>query len=101
MLIGKPGGNTVFEAMNSGLPLLVHNPLPGSQRRTCTLIEQWQVGRRIKQTEEMPGAIETLWSHSQELQRLRANTLALGHPGAVRVAAQGVLALLPSPRDKS
>ncbi len=101
MLIGKPGGNTVFEAINAGLPLLVHNPLPGSQRRTCALIEQWQVGRWIKQPEEMPGAIEFLWSQAQELQRLRANALALRHPGAAQAAAQSILALLPAPGAKT
>jgi processive 1,2-diacylglycerol beta-glucosyltransferase len=96
LLIGQPGGNTVFEAINCGLPLLVHDPLPGSQVRTCALIEQWQVGHWIKRSEEIPAVIQSLWRHPHELQKLRNNALAMRHPGAARVAAQAILNLLPN-----
>lgn len=95
LLIGKPGGNTVFEALNCGLPLLIHDPLPGSQRRTCELIEQWGAGKWIRRAKEMPAAIEALWRHPQELRALRDRALAVSHPGAARTAARAILDILP------
>lgn len=94
LLIGKPGGNTVFEAVNAGLPLLVQGPLPGSQRRTCAFIEEWKVGRWIKQPEDMPAAIQNLWRHPGQLAELRAGALAIRNPFAARQAVQGILGLL-------
>jgi processive 1,2-diacylglycerol beta-glucosyltransferase len=93
LLIGKPGGNTVCEAINAGLPLIVHDPLPGSQRRTCASIEQ-RVGYWIKRPEDVSVAIESLWCHPQELHKLRENALAMNRPGPPRMAARGILDLL-------
>ncbi|MBZ5535074.1 MAG: methyltransferase domain-containing protein [Acidobacteriia bacterium] len=44
LLISKPGGVTVTEAMAAGLPLLATLPLPGSEVRHCELVEKWGVG---------------------------------------------------------
>jgi processive 1,2-diacylglycerol beta-glucosyltransferase len=91
LLVGKPGGMTVVEAINSGVPLLALDPLPGGERRACDLIERWQVGFWVRQPAELAPAIERLLASPAELARLRANTRAYARPHAASEAAQAIL----------
>ena len=95
LLLGKPGSGTLLEAMNSGLPILAFDPLPGIERRHCDLIEKWQIGRWIKHPEKIAETIDGLLSHPEKLQNLRANALKLASPGAAQRAARAILSLLP------
>lgn len=96
LLLSKPGSGTLLEAMNSGLPVLAFDPLPGIERRACDLIEAWQIGRWIKRPEKLAETIDDFLSHPEKLQRLRANALNRVRPGTARTAAQAILGLLPS-----
>ncbi|MFI5173536.1 MAG: methyltransferase domain-containing protein [Terriglobia bacterium] len=44
LLISKPGGVTLTEAMAAGLPLLASFPLPGSEVKHCMWTEKWGIG---------------------------------------------------------
>jgi len=91
LLISKPGGMTVTEAINSGVPLLAFDPFPGAERRACELIEKWQVGRWIRHSVDLAPAVTRLLENPQELERLRANARALARPHAARNAARAIL----------
>jgi processive 1,2-diacylglycerol beta-glucosyltransferase len=91
LLVSKPGGMTVAEAINSGVPLLAFDPLPGGERRACDLIEKWQIGCWARRPAELAPTIERLLASPTELARLRANTRALARPHAAREAAQAIL----------
>jgi processive 1,2-diacylglycerol beta-glucosyltransferase len=91
LLVSKPGGMTVTEAINSGVPLLAFEPLPGGERRACDLVEKWQVGYWIKRTDDLAPAIERLLSNPQEIDHLRANARALACPHAAHEAAKSIL----------
>jgi processive 1,2-diacylglycerol beta-glucosyltransferase len=91
LLVGKPGGMTVIEAINSGVPLLALDPLPGGERRACDLIERWQVGHWVRRPTELAPTIEHLLASPVELARLRANTRAYVRPDAASEAAQAIL----------
>lgn len=91
LLISKPGGMTVTEAINSGVPLLALNPFPGAERRACKLIEKWQVGMWVRRTADLGPAVTRLLENPQELERLRANARSLARPHAARDAAQAIL----------
>lgn len=94
LLLGKPGSGTVLEAINSGLPILAFDPLPGIERRTCDWIEAWQIGLWVRRPEQLAETIGKLLSHPEELQGFRANALSLARPGAARYASQSILNLL-------
>lgn len=94
LLISKPGAATVFEAINSGLPLLAVNPLPGEEQRTCKLIEDWRVGYSVKRPEELVATVARLLDTPLELERLRQNTRMLARPRAAYAAAEAILKLL-------
>jgi processive 1,2-diacylglycerol beta-glucosyltransferase len=91
LLISKPGGMTVTEAINSGVPLLALNPFPGAERRACKLIEKWQVGMWVCRTADLAPAVTRLLENPRELERLRANARSLARPHAARDAAQAIL----------
>jgi processive 1,2-diacylglycerol beta-glucosyltransferase len=98
LLVGKPGGMTLVEAINSGVPLLALDPLPGGERRACDLIERWQVGFWVRRPAELGPTIERLLASPAELARLRANTRAYARPDAASEAAQAILQAWQSSR---
>lgn len=91
LLISKPGGMTVTEAISSGVPLLALDPLPGAERRACDLIEKWQVGLWIRHPADLAPAVTRLLENPRELDRLRANARALARPHAAHDAARAIL----------
>jgi processive 1,2-diacylglycerol beta-glucosyltransferase len=91
LLVSKPGGMTVAEAINSGVPLLALDPLPGAERRACDLVEKWQVGYWIKRAAGLAPVIERLLDNPQEIERLRASARTLARPHAAREAAEAIL----------
>ncbi len=94
LLLGKPGSGTVLEAINSGLPILAFDPLPGIERRTCDSIEKWQIGCWIRRQEQLAEVMDDFLIHPEKLQRLRANALNMARPRAAQHAAQAILDLL-------
>lgn len=97
LLVSKPAGVTLFEAINSGLPFLAFDPLPGNERRNCQLIERWKVGYWVKQPDALAPCIEHLLSDPAERDRLRKNARILARPHAACEAAQAILKLLARP----
>jgi len=94
LLVGRTGGTTVTEALNSGLPILGFDPPPGDERRVCHLIEKWEVGHWVRSPEELAPLIERLLTHHEELERLRGNARARARPRAAHDAARAILDLL-------
>jgi processive 1,2-diacylglycerol beta-glucosyltransferase len=93
LLLGKPGGGTVIEALTCGLPLLAFDPRPGDEERACLWIAKQRVGHWIKHPEDIAPTVERLLNDPEEMRRLRANALALARPRAAYDAAEAILRL--------
>jgi processive 1,2-diacylglycerol beta-glucosyltransferase len=91
LLVSKPGAMTVIEALNSALPLLAFDPLPGNEQRACGLIEKWELGYWVRRPADLSSIIERLLADPVELSRLRASARALAAPHAAREAAGAIL----------
>jgi processive 1,2-diacylglycerol beta-glucosyltransferase len=94
LLLSKPGGGTVVEAMTCGLPMLAFDPLPGNERRTCDWIEKWQIGYWVRRPADIAPTVMRLLENRDDLQRLRKNALALARPRAAYEAAEAIFKLL-------
>lgn len=96
LLVSKPGGTTVLEAINSGLPLVALDPLPGAERRACDLIERWGVGCYLRRTSDLGPTLERLLARPAQLEEMRRNALERARPHAAAEAAAAILKLLDS-----
>jgi len=99
LLVSRAGGGVVAESLNSGLPILVFDALPGNERRFCHLIENcWHTGYWARRPGELAARVDRLLASPQELELLRNNALAHACPDATRLAAEAVLRLPLSAR---
>ncbi|WP_134698516.1 glycosyltransferase [Ammoniphilus sp. YIM 78166] len=53
LLIGKPGGLTVSEALACHLPILIYRPIPGQEERNSRFLLEEQVGMTAGNSEEL------------------------------------------------
>lgn len=97
LVVNKPSGVALMEAMSCGLPFLAIDPLPGNERRHCDLIEKWGVGVWVRRHEDLAPLLERLLTDLREIERMRARALELARPRAAYDAAEGILKLLAKP----
>jgi processive 1,2-diacylglycerol beta-glucosyltransferase len=92
LLVSRAGSCTVAEALNSGLPILVFDAPPGSERRVSKLLaETWQAGYGVKRPDDIAERIHHLLTHPEELERLRQNAAQHAYPRAAHDAAEAIL----------
>ncbi len=91
LVLNKPSGLAIMEAMSCGLPFLAIDPLPGNERRHCELIERWRVGCWVRRHADLAPLIERLLASPAAMDEWRANTTAHAHPRAAEVAAEAIL----------
>ena len=96
ILVSRAGSCTVAEALNCGLPIVVFDAPPGSERRVCELVEKkWQTGYWAKCSGDIAARLNHLLTEPQELERLRRNTAQHAYPRAAHDAAEAILKLCP------
>jgi processive 1,2-diacylglycerol beta-glucosyltransferase len=94
ILVSRGGSCTVAEALNCGLPILVFDAPPGSERRVCEMVEKkWQTGYWAKSPGDIATRLSHLLSDTLELERLRRNTALHAYPRAAYDAAEAILRL--------
>ncbi|MGH9470065.1 MAG: MGDG synthase family glycosyltransferase [Terriglobia bacterium] len=91
LLLSKPGGATLMEAAACELPLLVFDPLPGNERRTCQWIEKWKAGVWLRTPDEAAPVLERLLQNPEERELLRQRARTLSHPRAAFDTAAEIL----------
>ena len=95
VVVGKPGGLTVAEALACGRPLLATRSLRGQEGFNVRFLEQHGVGRLVPEDDLLSG-IESLLANLGELARIQHRAWTLGkRDGASRIA-ELALALVQS-----
>jgi processive 1,2-diacylglycerol beta-glucosyltransferase len=94
LLITKPGGLTVGEALAARLPMLLTSPIPGPEERHVRYLEQNGVAVYARTREEIPHLVSALLSNRPKLQAMRQQASARSRPEAARTVAQVARALL-------
>lgn len=87
VVVGKPGGITVAEALACGRPLLATRSLGGQEGFNIDFLERHRVGGLVADG-ELLDRVEALLSRRDELQHMQRQAWLLGRrDGAARIAA--------------
>jgi processive 1,2-diacylglycerol beta-glucosyltransferase len=94
LLISKPGGLTMSEALARGLPVVMIEPIPGQEERNARYLLRHGAAVRADSLEDLEEAVHLLLSQKTRLDRLRENARALARPQAAREAAREIVSLI-------
>jgi UDP-N-acetylglucosamine:LPS N-acetylglucosamine transferase len=86
VVVGKPGGLTVAEALASGRPLIAARSLGGQEGFNVRFLETHGVGKLVSE-QDLVGAVDALLSDPGALQKMQERAWGLGRrDGAKRIA---------------
>ncbi|MGQ9732582.1 MAG: MGDG synthase family glycosyltransferase [Candidatus Zipacnadales bacterium] len=94
LLVGKPGGLTVAEALAVGLPMVVYGEIPGHEHENRRFLVRNGVAHTARTPTEVRKIVRDLLSNPEKLARMSYRARALGKPQAAQDAATAVLDLL-------
>ena len=78
VVVGKPGGLTVAEAMACGRPLLATHSLRGQEGFNVHFLEAQGVGRLVPEEEDLGATVAALLADRQQLARMQGRAWELG-----------------------
>ena len=94
LLISKPGGVTVAEALAVGVPMLLTHPIPGPEERHVRYLEHHGVAVRARSLDAIPQLTYQLLSSPEKLAEMKRSARELARPDAAHAIAQVARALL-------
>lgn len=81
-LISKPGALTITEALSIGLPVLLHEPIPGPETDNAVYMAECGTALWVRSDERLAAAIDEVLRQPACLQAMRARAAACRHPEA-------------------
>ena len=94
LLITKPGGLTVAEAMATGVPLLLTEPIPGPEERHVQYLVKRGVAAYARAVSEIPELASTLLASPARRARMVKKQREMARPDASHAVAQVARALM-------
>jgi processive 1,2-diacylglycerol beta-glucosyltransferase len=94
LVVTKPGGLTVTEAMACGAPLVLIDPIPGQESRNADFVLERGCGIKVNNLSAFTDKVSRLLSDPQWLSELRHNAIRAARPRAAFDVARRSLALL-------
>jgi processive 1,2-diacylglycerol beta-glucosyltransferase len=94
LLVTKPGGLTVSEALACGLPMALVSPIPGQEERNSDYLLENGAAVKANAPAALTGKIEALLSSEARLDGMRRRARKLGHPRAAFAVAREALELV-------
>lgn len=96
LVVGKPGGISVAEALACGRPLIATRSLGGQEGFNVSFLERHRVGALVSDR-ELVGRVSELLSNRDELRQMQQRAWALGHREGARHIAQIAVTLAETP----
>lgn len=90
LVITKPGGLTTSEALASGLPMVVINPIPGQEAANSDFLLQAGAAIKVNRIEEMSIRVGELLG-TKKLAAMSKSARAVGKPAAARNVCDEIL----------
>jgi processive 1,2-diacylglycerol beta-glucosyltransferase len=94
VLITKPGGLTVSEALASGLPMILTHPIPGPEERNILYLVRHRVAVHAPRVEQIPAITSQLLTRKHSREEMARLARELSRPGASYSIAQVAKAML-------
>ncbi|MGH9395243.1 MAG: MGDG synthase family glycosyltransferase [Terriglobia bacterium] len=94
LIVTKPGGLTVSEALASGLPMILTHPIPGPEERNIRYLVQHRVAIHAQSMEEIPSLTVSLLRHPEKRDAMSQLARELSRPEAGHAIAQVGRAML-------
>ncbi len=91
ILIGKPGGLTISEAMASALPMILIDPIPGQEVRNAGFLLREKVAALANDAAQAAHCVQDWLEHPCNLQEIRDKIKVLRKPQAAARIAQEIL----------
>jgi len=93
MLVGKPGGLTMSEALASGCPFVIYEPflIPGQEQKNAEFLVGNGIGVRAATPVDLCKTVQRLLDSKNQLTLMRENAKANGKPAAARDVLQKML----------
>lgn len=83
MIITKPGGLIISEAMAMGLPIGVTSPVPGQEEKNCSYVINSGIGVKIEKDEDMAEKILSLVNNHFWVDQVKSRMYERSKPQAV------------------
>jgi processive 1,2-diacylglycerol beta-glucosyltransferase len=93
LLVTKPGGLTVSEALACGLPMALVSPIPGQEERNSDYLLENGAAVKVNAPAALTDKVEALLSSETRLAEMRRSAKNLGHPRAAFAVARAALEL--------
>jgi processive 1,2-diacylglycerol beta-glucosyltransferase len=99
LLIGKPGGLTISEAMATGLPMVIVSPIPGQEERNSDHLLEKGIAIKCNEFTTLSYKVEQLLNDPDRLERMRHQALFWAKPDAAMTIARTLLDETKLPQD--
>lgn len=73
LVVTKPGGLTTTEALASGLPLILINPIPGQEEENAEFLEKQGVAFWLKKSDDPASVFHSFFSDTEKIKKMRLN----------------------------
>jgi processive 1,2-diacylglycerol beta-glucosyltransferase len=91
LFIGKPGGMTSAEAISSGLPMCIVNPIPGQEERNSDHLLEQGIAIKCNELATLAFKVQRLLDDPLRLARMRASALRFAKPDAAQKVVSTLL----------
>jgi processive 1,2-diacylglycerol beta-glucosyltransferase len=91
LYIGKPGGLSTAEAIASGLPLCVFNPIPGQEERNCDHLLEEGIAIKCNDLITLPYKISKLLDDPDRIAQMKLQALRFAKPDAAQTVVQTLI----------
>lgn len=84
LVVTKPGGLTTSEALASGLPLILINPIPGQEEENAEFLENEGVAFWLKKEDDSRKAFSSLFENPEKIKKMRVNAKLLAKKNSTK-----------------
>jgi processive 1,2-diacylglycerol beta-glucosyltransferase len=94
VLVTKPGGLSVAEALVAQVPLVLYKPLPGQEERNARVISEAGAGIRVRKLDDLAETLRRVLTDAELRAELATGARTLARPNAAGEAASMIARLV-------